>query len=363
MIKYRTISHLLQIFVLPEVEKRIKSGQIKDNGLPIELYQFRAIQRKLPDGKILPIVELNEELKLITRVKAKRAVSAGESLGLNDIYPEECFISPPVYDGKHAAYFLCQRMLFDYFLYFDCRPNLPDISEKELEESKGRYPILDFINAKNFKEIVKPEEKIKILADANWPPAPGYYPSVLVALHNDPNSIMQSDFVKAVSAAYAKPYWDQRIIFWEDTNFFPERAQYLKRAIDAHFNKDYIASIYVLVPQFEGIIKDYLESHGVTPTGGFQGYVDQLKGLVFSRKILMFPKNILDTIFDYLKTGSFWMKDSGSVHDPKSMVNRHGIAHGVFKGFECEGISLKYLIMLDALSFILLHDKMLTRSI
>ena len=52
MIKFRTIPHLLEIFVLPEIEKRLKSGQIRDGELPIELYQFRAIQRKMPDGKI-----------------------------------------------------------------------------------------------------------------------------------------------------------------------------------------------------------------------------------------------------------------------------------------------------------------------
>ena len=363
MIKFRTIPHLLEIFVLPEIEKRLKSGQIRDGELPIELYQFRAIQRKMPDGKVLPIVELNDEVKLISKVKTKRAVSAGEPLGINDIYPDECFIVPPSYDGKHAAYFLCQRLMFDYFLYFDCRPNLPNVTEKELEESMGRYPILDFINAKSFKEIVKPEEKIRILAEANWPPAPGYCPSAFVALHQDPNSITQPEFVKIVSKAYDRPYWDRRISFWEETNFFPERIQYIKRAVNAHFDKDYIASIYILVPQFEGIIRDYLESRGTTPAEGFQGYISQFKNLVFSRGVIMFPKNIMEIIFNYLETGSFWMRHSCSVQDPKSMINRHGIAHGVFKGFECEEISLKYLILLDALSFILLHDKILTRSI
>jgi hypothetical protein len=45
------------------------------------------------------------------------------------------------------------------------------------------------------------------------------------------------------------------------------------------------------------------------------------------------------------------------------MVNRYGIAHGIFTGFECESISLKYLILLDSLSFVLLHDRMLVGSL
>jgi len=46
MLKYRTVSHLLKIFILPEIEKRIEKGTIKDCDLPVELYQFRAIQKK-----------------------------------------------------------------------------------------------------------------------------------------------------------------------------------------------------------------------------------------------------------------------------------------------------------------------------
>jgi hypothetical protein len=231
-----------------------------------------------------------------------------------------------------------------------------------LEESKSRYPILEFINAKNFRETVKPTEKLKLLSDNNWPPAPGYYPQVLLELYRKPEIINEPAFLEIVSKSYSTDYWDNRFVFWQETNFFPDRLQYLKRAITAHFDKDYIASIYVLVPQFEGIIKDYLTKTGNTPKEGFIDCVKDLRALILSRKILMFPKNIMETIFDYLRDGSFW-KDTSTVPDPQSIINRHGIAHGFFTGFECEEISLKYLILLDALFFILLHDKMLTRSI
>lgn len=362
MIKFRTISHLLEIYVLPEVEKRIKDGTIKGSDLPLEVNQFRLIQKKLPNGNMLSIVEINKEVNLRIQVKVKRSVSAGESLTLKDIYPEECFISPPVYDGKPTAYFLCQSLFFNYFLFFDLELNLPDITEDELKENKIPYPILEFINTRNFKKVVRPLEKIIILSDNNWPPAPGYYPQVLLELHKDPTIINSPNFLEIVSNSYGTPYWDKRFAFWQETNFFPNRLPYLKRALDAHFNKDYIASIYVLVPQFEGIIKDYLIKCGGTPVGGFQGYIKDLKDLILSRKILMFPRKVFETIFDYLATGSFW-KRTDTVSDPATTINRHGIAHGVFTGFECEEISLKYLILLDSLSFVLLHDKMLTKSI
>lgn len=358
MIKFRTISHLLKIFILPEIDNRINNGTIKESNLPLELYQFRAIQRKLPDGTVLPIVELNQEVNLIAKVKVKRSVSTGEPLTLNDIYPEECFISPPVYDGKPAAYFLCQSLFFDYFLFFDCRPNLPGISEEELKEAKMPYPVLEFINSKKFREAVKPIEKLKILSNNNWPPAPGYYPQTLLYIHKNPTKIHDETFLEVVANSYNRDYWNTKMTFWKITRFFPNRLQYIQRALDAHFQKDFICSVYVIVPQFEAIIRDYLIECGTTPPRIFVNCVKELKKLILSRKVLMFPREIFETIFEYLETGSFW-KHTGTISDPSDIVNRHGIAHGIFTDFECEGISLKYLILLDSLSFILLHDRML----
>jgi hypothetical protein len=362
MIKFRTISHILKIYVLPEVKKRIENGKIKRNDLPLEVNQFRLIQRELPNGNMLSTIEINKEVNLRIKVKVKRSLSAGESLTLKDIYPEKCFICPPDYNGKPMAYFLCQSLFCDYFLFFDFEPNLTNITKEELKEIEIPYPILVFINNKNFNKTVCPLEKIKILSDKNWPPAPGYYPRVLLELHKDLTIIDSPNFLEIVSSAYGTSYWDKRITFWQETNFFPNRIPYLKHALDAHFNKDYITSIYVLVPQFEGIIRDYLLQCGRTPAERYQEIIQDFKKLVLSRNILMFPQKLFETIFDYLENGSFW-KRTDSVSDPATTINRHGIAHGIFTGFECKEISLKYLILLDSLSFVLLHDKMMMNNI
>lgn len=44
-------------------------------------------------------------------------------------------------------------------------------------------------------------------------------------------------------------------------------------------------------------------------------------------------------------------------------MTRHGIAHGIFKNFENRDITLKYLILLDALAYVLLHDKLLAGTL
>jgi hypothetical protein len=62
--------------------------------------------------------------------------------------------SHPQFNGKPAAYFLCQSLVYDYFLFFDCRPNLPDFNEAELEKAKAPYPILEFVNTREFSRII-----------------------------------------------------------------------------------------------------------------------------------------------------------------------------------------------------------------
>ena len=111
---YRSISDILRLFVVPEVEGRVDNGSVKVEELPLELRAFRAIQRQLPDGSIQPIVEINNEINLILEVRVKQAVQAGEPVTLDKINPEECFIVPPIYDEQPAAYFFCQTFLLQY---------------------------------------------------------------------------------------------------------------------------------------------------------------------------------------------------------------------------------------------------------
>jgi hypothetical protein len=362
MIKYRTISDLLKIFILPEVEKRIKNGIVKGIDLPIELHLFRIIQKKLSEGNALTIVELNKEVNFLVETKAKKAFAPGDRVTLDDIYPDECFIRPPVYDGKPTAYFLCQSFIFDYFLCFDLSPNLPGITVEELKTVQIQYPISEFSRTLKIWEIVKPIEKLKLLTNNNWPPAPGYYPQTLLHLHKDPTQIKDETFLEVVANSFDRDYWVRKLAFWEETKFFPKRIQYIKRAIDAHFQEDFICSIYVIVPQFEGIVRDYLTQCHEKPPKKFLACVNKLKELILSRKILLFKREILENIFQYLETGSFWKKTT-VIQDAGDRINRHGVAHGIFTGFECKGVSLKYLILLDSLAFLLLHDKMVTHSL
>ena len=239
---------------------------------------------------------------------------------------------------------------------------MPDFDETQYKNLDIRYNILDFLNYDYFNNNFRPFEKFEMLSDNNWPPGPGLYPQIILEYNNNPEIVNNGQIIDKVSDVYSSNFWNNYIDFWNSCNFFPNRIHYIKKAIDSFFNNDYISSIFTIVPQFEGIIKDYLLNKGLITDWwekGFRSCVDELKNLIFSRKILMFPKEIFEIIFDFLKDGSFWT-NTGNIINPRIQINRHGILHGLFTGFECKELALKYLLLLDSLAFILLHDKMVT---
>jgi hypothetical protein len=354
----RTISQILEIFVIPEIEKRIANGKIEKSDLPLEIRQFRAIQKKLGDHNYTPIVEINAEVNIILKVKNKKPFTPGMPVTLADIDPAECYLQPPQYDGKPAGYFYWFSNFLDSILIFDLEYNAQDDFAKDLQ-GKMQFPILDILNAQDFLKVVRPLEKFRALSDNNWPPAPGYIPTIMRLLHDDPKLLGNDSFIDVVSGIYNSDYWKNKLDFWVQTNFFPKRVPYIERAIKAHYTDDFITSTYVLVPQFEGIITDYLHRNLESIPDEFIKKIKALNDICLSRKILLYPKEVLEVILDYLENGSFWAR-SESIDNPKVSINRHGILHGVFTDFECKEISLKYLILFDALAYILLNDKIVS---
>ncbi|MFC1962352.1 hypothetical protein ACFLWN_04880 [Chloroflexota bacterium] len=357
----RTISQVLKMFILPEIEKRISSGAVGADALPIEIYQFRASQNKDADGHITPIAEINEEVKLIAEIKHKNKKSPGEAITIQDIYPEQCFLNPPEYNGQPAGYFYWRATFLDSIFIFDLSYNAPD-EFTDVSPSKTPFPILQIVNAKNFVDVVKPLDKFRILSSNNWPPAPGYCPQIMNELHKNPELIADKSFVEIVSSIYNHDYWINKMDFWVETDLFPERMPYIQSAIKAHYEDDFIASIYVIVPQFEGIITDYIDKNLVKAPDKFSSKIDCLRDICLSRNVILYPKKVLEEILGYIANGSFW-KYSGSVKELKEEINRHGIVHGAFKGFECKEISLKYLILFDAMSYVLLNDRVVIGDI
>ena len=343
---YRPVSQMVQMFVLPEVDRRVESGAIAEVDLPLPVLQFRVVQ---PGPGHM--VELNEEVQLTLHVKVKKDIEAGQRVHLGEIDPASTVLAPPIVDGTARSFFLLLSAFLNLETAFDFTQGGPGPIGPPMQ-----FPIARLVQMRGFLETVKPVEKFRHLANLNWPPAPGYFPNVIAYAHDNPAELKEPQFTDKVADTYDVDFWQRQMDLWMQTKLFPGRLHYIRKAVDEYFQDDWISSIYVIVPQFEGIIRDYLRAVGEVPKDGFKDMVCQLRKLVFSRRVLLFPSPVLELILGFLETGTFW-KNTASIDDPTQEINRHGIVHGIFTGFEARDIALKYLVLVDALALLMLHDR------
>jgi hypothetical protein len=161
-----------------------------------------------------------------------------------------------------------------------------------------------------------------------------------------------------ITALHGSEYWTRRIALWEELKIFSTRTPYVRKAIEEYLEGDFVSAIYVAVPQFEGLINDYVGSAGGTVASRFRDTVTEFKRLIESRKLLLFPRFALTQVVDFIDGASFW-NNTGTISNPQQEVNRHGIAHGVFTAFETQELALKFLLLLDSVAFILLQDQLI----
>ena len=349
---YRPVSQMLKVFVLPEIDRRLESGAIQETSLPLRVYQFRVIQ---PGGGHR--VELNEEVQLTMKGRPKKSVKAGQILGPSDIDPASTVLAPPFVDGTPRSFFLLLSAFLNLQTAFDFTQGGPGPIGPPMQ-----FPFAQFVQMQGFLETVRPAEKFRQLASLNWPPAPGYFPNVIAYAHQNPEELKKPQFTDEVADTYDVDFWQRQMDLWTQTKLFPGRLHYIRKAVDEYFEDDWISSIYVIVPQFEGIIRDYLSTVDEATKDGFKDMVCQLRELVFSRRVLVFPSSVLELILGFLETGTFW-KNTASIDDPTQEINRHGIVHGSFTGFEARDIALKYLVLVDALALLLLHDRIVSGTL
>ena len=167
---YRPVSQMLNLFVLPEVNRRVVSGQLVEDDLPLHVHTLRVIQPGAAH-----VVEINEQVQLTIDVVAKRPIEAEELVPLGDIDAEKCVLHPPLVDGKARSYFLVQTSFLNLQTMFDSTQNSP--SGLDMTPAPPmRYPIAEFVRAREFLQVIRPVDKFRQLAGADWLSCPGLLP-------------------------------------------------------------------------------------------------------------------------------------------------------------------------------------------
>lgn len=160
---------------------------------------------------------------------------------------------------------------------------------------------------------------------------------------------------------YSSDYWNVQLAFWREIKAFPSRLDYVRKAAQEYEEGDYISAVRVITPEIEGVIREHLTFSGQTPANGQRACLRQFRALIQSRPFRMFSVELLDLILGSVDTD--FMKHTDHVVDPALEANRHGVAHSIFAGFENRDLALTYLVLFDALGFLIFHDRLVTGTL
>lgn len=352
LLTYRPLSQFIPTLVLPAIDVKLANGVISAAALPLELKRLQILWP--PSGA--PLVQVNDEVQInVVGLATRSDFKLGDPAYASDIVPGSERLVPPSVDGIPVAYFLVFSSFMDLRVYFDFSRNAPDADSGM--PVMPPYELQELAARRNFIQTNPPEALLATLKQLGWPPSPTYYPT-LVQVMNQPCGDTPAVIASTITALHGPEYWTKRVALWEELKIFASRTPYVRKAVDEYLEGDFVSAIYVAVPQFEGLINDYVGSAGGTVERRFRDTVGEFKRLIESRKVLLFPRFVLTHVVDFIDSGTFW-NNTGSIGDPKQEVNRHGIAHGVFAGFETQELALKFLLLLDCVGFIILQDQLI----
>ena len=348
---FRPLSQMIPLLVVPSIDEKLASGGITATSLPIEIKRLQILW----PPSAAPIVQINDEVQInVVGLPARTDIKLGDPVYASDIVPGSERLAPPTINGAPVAYMLFFSSFMDLRLYFDFTPNTSD--PRPDATMMPRYELQELAARRSFIQANPPEILLARLKQLGWPPSPTYYPSLVQAM-DQPGGDTPEMISSTIIALHRAEYWRKRVVLWKELRIFSTRTPYICNAVEEYLEGDYISAIYVAVPQFEGIINDYVRFSGGTLALQFRNTLCEFKRLIESRKVLLFPRFVLNLVVDFIESGSFW-NNTSTITDPRQEVNRHGIAHGVFTGFETQELALKFLILIDCVAFILLQDQL-----
>jgi len=348
---FRPLSRMIPLLVVPSIDEKVANGVISATTLPVEIRRLQILWHP----PVAPVVQLNDEVQIIVEgLPARTDIKPGDPIYASDMVPGSEHLVPPTINGSSVKYLLFFSSFMDLTVYFDFAPNAPVPSPEA--PRMPRFELQKLAARSDFIQANPPETLLARLKHLGWPPSPTYYPS-LVQTMAQPGGDTPEMIASTIIALHGAEYWRKRIVLWKELLIFATRTPYVCKAIDEYLEGDYVSAIYVAVPQFEGIINDYVRSSGGAVAREFRSTLSEFARLIESRKVLLFPRFVLKLVVDFIESGSFW-NNTSRIADPKQEVNRHGIAHGVFTGFETQELALKFLILIDCVAFVLLQDQL-----
>src|SRR3990167_5877479 len=220
--------------------------------------------------------------------------------------------------------------------------------------------ILGHINLKTGR--LKSSSGISKLLKHGWLPTISLLPQPygemirIIESKNDMERV-KSFVVHSFNAKFLQDILDR----WLEASLVQNRKEILSSAIECYKSKHFIPTIYILLPQIEGLITEHIKRKGQSPKSVLKERFEQIgniiKGEAFNTKMTRYLTDILlsnlkntfyKTWYPYRKKGKLYAKSSLS---PQRNVTLHG------------EINLKYFTQENCIKLICIVDAIILLSL
>lgn len=249
---------------------------------------------------------------------------------------------------NESAFAQIHDLMADYDLLI--KRLVVDLSVFQTISEQLSYTFTDFL-----APVTETNEVIDAFRAAGWPIAPSMtreFKIHVVSLHQNGKTRYVS---RSIIGYYHRKDFDnltKAVDGWAHNPIFAPRMHVFKAALKAHQKGDYVLSIPALFPQVEGILNEYVSENNLpVRVGKIKRVYEAVLGDTEDVSLTVWA--ITNSLL-YLFQHNIYAPTSFEIELKKSIKNRsitrHTVLHGIAPNYDSAVLSLKLLLLLDALS-------------
>jgi hypothetical protein len=340
-----SLNHAWQIWVRPELERYRTEGI----ALPTEIRSV--LLKHEGDQMRLHINNMGGTGYLELRPGA--TVLKGDAVTFEMIL-DVCDITPPTHDGRATQYFLVRFDGHQVSIVFDLRPGQDDGPQDWENEDRQWYgsALAEQLLAGTYGHVVLGQQS---LVSCDIPFSLGLPPAKMNAIAE------ASEISRAAVEEYLKGFvsvddWKTVVSKWTTSAEWGRRGHLFEEALATYSAGYYASTVTLLIPQIEGVIMEFLVSHGkgLKVNGHLKQWEAVLNDLEAELRVRDYGhirQTVVYTMLDFLRRSTLYSQFTWL--EGGKLLGRHPILHGYEKNFGSKANSDRLLMLLDSLFWLI----------